>query len=84
MYFDRETKKEKEIRTLSTRALRPRRLGWAQNGALKVSHGWKPETGLYQIPLGRLQRGADSLCARAWIADPPLTRGELCGVDAHL
>jgi hypothetical protein len=44
MYFDRETKKEKEIRMLS-HALYAR-ADWtrAQNGALKVSHGWKPET----------------------------------------
>jgi hypothetical protein len=45
MYFDRETKKEKEIRTLSQALYARADWRWAQNRALKVSHGWKPETG---------------------------------------
>jgi hypothetical protein len=45
MYFDRETKKETEIRTLSQALYGRADWPWAQNGALKVSHGWKPETG---------------------------------------
>ena len=45
MYFDRETKKETEIRTLSQALYARTDWPWAQNGALKVSHGWKPETG---------------------------------------
>lgn len=45
MYFDRETKKETEIRTLAQALYARVDWHWAQNGALKVSHGWKPETG---------------------------------------
>ena len=45
MYFDRETKKEKEIRTLALALYARADWHWAQNGALKVSLGWKPETG---------------------------------------
>jgi hypothetical protein len=44
-YFDRETKKEEEIRTLSHALYARADWQWAQNGALTVSHGWKPETG---------------------------------------
>ncbi len=45
LYFDRETKKEAEIRTLAQALVARAEWTWAQNGALKVSHGWKPETG---------------------------------------
>jgi hypothetical protein len=45
IYFDRKTKKEKEIRTLSDALYARADWTWAQNCALKVSHGWKPEMG---------------------------------------
>lgn len=45
MYFDRDTKKEKELRTLSQALYARADWRWAQNGALKVTLGWKPETG---------------------------------------
>ncbi len=45
MYFDRETAEEKEIRTLADALYARADWQWAQNGALKVSHGWYPETG---------------------------------------
>ena len=45
MYFDRQTKKEEEIRRLSDALYTRADWQWAQNGALTVSHGWKPETG---------------------------------------
>ncbi len=45
MYFDRATKDEKEIRTLVDQLYARVDWRWAQNGALKVTHGWKPETG---------------------------------------
>jgi hypothetical protein len=44
-YFDRETKPEREIRTLAESLYKRADWNWAQNGALTVSHGWKPETG---------------------------------------
>ncbi|PYS90263.1 MAG: hypothetical protein DMF64_15380 [Acidobacteria bacterium] len=42
-YFDRETEKEREIRALADALYRRADWQWAQNGALKVAHGWKPE-----------------------------------------
>jgi len=45
MYFDRDTETEKEIRTLSHALYARVDWPWAQNGALKVALGWKPETG---------------------------------------
>jgi hypothetical protein len=45
MYFDRETKEEREIRSLAEALYARADWHWAQNGALTVTHGWKPETG---------------------------------------
>jgi len=44
-YFDRETKEEREIRAVADALYRRADWQWAQNGALKVTHGWKPEGG---------------------------------------
>jgi hypothetical protein len=44
-YFNREEADEREIRTLADALYRRANWQWAQNGALKVSHGWKPERG---------------------------------------
>ena len=44
-YFNREIADEREIRTLADALYRRANWQWAQNGALKVSHGWKPERG---------------------------------------
>jgi len=44
-YFDRETKAEREIRHLADVLYRRADWHWACNGALTVTHGWKPETG---------------------------------------
>src|SRR5688500_17380233 len=44
-YFDRDNKAEREIRTLAESLYKRADWNWAQNGALTVSHGWKPETG---------------------------------------
>lgn len=45
MYFDGETDDEREIRRLSDSLYTRADWQWAQNGALTVSHGWKPERG---------------------------------------
>lgn len=45
MYFDQDTPEEKEIRTLAQALYARTDWRWAQNGGLKVSHGWRPETG---------------------------------------
>ncbi len=45
MYFDQDTPEEKEIRTLAQALYARADWRWAQNGGLKVSHGWRPETG---------------------------------------
>lgn len=45
MYFDRDTKKEREIRQLAEALYSGADWLWAQNGGLTVTHGWKPETG---------------------------------------
>src|SRR5437764_8159693 len=44
-YFDRDGEKEREIRSLADALYRRADWRWAQNGALKVAHGWKPERG---------------------------------------
>ena len=44
-YFDRDTKNEREIRTLAEALYRRADWHWAQNRALTVSHGWRPERG---------------------------------------
>ncbi len=45
MYFDRDTPEEREIRTLADALYARADWQWAQNGKLKVSHGWTPEKG---------------------------------------
>jgi len=45
MYFDRDTEGEREIRALADKLYRRANWQWAQNGGLKVAHGWKPERG---------------------------------------
>ena len=44
-YFDRDTKDEREVRALAESLYARADWQWALNGALTVSHGWKPETG---------------------------------------
>jgi hypothetical protein len=44
-YFDRDTEAEREIRHLADELYRRADWQWAQNKALTVTHGWKPETG---------------------------------------
>src|SRR6185369_2411508 len=44
-YFNRETKNEREIRTLAEALYQRADWHWAQNRALTVSHGWRPERG---------------------------------------
>ena len=44
-YFNRETKDEREIRTLADAIYRRADWQWAQNGKDTVTHGWKPESG---------------------------------------
>ena len=44
-YFDRDTKSEREIRTLAEQLYARVDWQWAQNRGLTVTHGWKPETG---------------------------------------
>lgn len=44
-YFDDESDDEREIRAIASLLYQKADWQWAQNGALKVSHGWYPETG---------------------------------------
>ena len=44
-YFNGETKGERDIRILAESLYRRADWHWAQNGALTVSHGWRPERG---------------------------------------
>ena len=44
-YFDRDTKSERELRTLAESLYARVDWQWAQNRGLTVTHGWKPETG---------------------------------------
>ncbi|HEX3247982.1 MAG TPA: glucoamylase family protein [Pyrinomonadaceae bacterium] len=44
-YFNRDTKNERDIRALAESLYRRADWHWAQNGALTVSHGWRPERG---------------------------------------
>ena len=45
MYCDRNTAAEREIRMHAAALYARADWKWAQNGNLKVSHGWKPEEG---------------------------------------
>ncbi len=45
MYFDRDTKQEREIRKLAEELYSRADWHWALNGGRTVGHGWKPETG---------------------------------------
>jgi hypothetical protein len=44
-YFHGDTKAEREIRALAEALYKRADWHWAQNGALTVSHGWRPERG---------------------------------------
>ena len=44
-YFNRDTKSEREIRTVAEQLYARVDWQWAQNRGLTVTHGWKPETG---------------------------------------
>jgi hypothetical protein len=44
-YFNRNTPQEKEVRGLAERLYARTDWQWAQNNAVKVSHGWTPERG---------------------------------------
>jgi len=44
-YFNGDTKAEREIRELAEALYKRADWHWAQNGALTVSHGWRPERG---------------------------------------
>ena len=47
-YFNRDTPEEQEIRTLADALYARADWQWAQNGQLKVSHGWQPEAGFLE------------------------------------
>jgi hypothetical protein len=44
-YFDGEADEEREVRSVADELYRRADWRWALNGGLKVSHGWKPESG---------------------------------------
>jgi hypothetical protein len=44
-YFDRATRKEREVRRLADSLYRRVDWRWAQNGGATLSHGWTPEAG---------------------------------------
>jgi hypothetical protein len=44
-YFNADTKAERELRALAEALYQRADWHWAQNGALTVSHGWRPERG---------------------------------------
>ena len=44
-YFNRDTKDEREIRTLADAMYRRADWQWAQNRGVTVTHGWRPESG---------------------------------------
>lgn len=45
LYFNRDTSDEQEVRRLADALYARADWHWAQNGALTVTHGWKPEKG---------------------------------------
>jgi hypothetical protein len=79
-YFDRDTAKEREIRTLADALYRRADWQWALNEGLAVSHGWKPEGGflkyrwegyseallLYALGLGSPTRPLPARSYQAW------------------
>ena len=83
-YFNRDTEDEREIRKLADALYRRADWQWAQNGEDTVTHGWTPERGFHQVSLARLQRSPDSLRPRSRLADAPVARKELPGLDQDL
>jgi hypothetical protein len=51
-YFNGDTKAEREIRELAHTLYERADWQWAQNGALTVSHGWRPERGFIRYRWG--------------------------------
>ncbi len=49
MYFDRDTREEREIRILAEALYARADWHWAQNRGLTVTHGWKPESGFIKF-----------------------------------
>jgi hypothetical protein len=80
MYFDRDEKREREIRELADALYRRVDWQWALNSGLAVSHGWKPESGflkyrwegynealiLYVLGLGSPTHGLPAESYNAW------------------
>ena len=77
MYFDRDTKKETEIRTLAEALYARADWQWAQNGALTVSHGWKPETGFIKYRWDGYSEALILYVLGLASPDFPASRGEL-------
>jgi hypothetical protein len=50
-YFKRDTKDEREIRTLADAMYRRADWHWAQNRGMTVTNGWRPETGFIKYRL---------------------------------
>ncbi len=50
-YFKRDTRDEREIRTLADAMYRRVDWHWAQNRSMTVTNGWRPETGLIKYRL---------------------------------
>ncbi len=51
-YFDRDTNEEREVRAVADALYRRADWEWALDGALTVSHGWKPESGFLKYRWG--------------------------------
>lgn len=49
VYFDRNSRSEREIRELADRIYRRVDWAWAQNRPPVLSHGWRPETGFLRF-----------------------------------
>ena len=79
-FFDADSSKEREIRTLTDALYGRMEWGWALNGGATVSHGWKPESGflpfrwegycealfLYALALGSPTHPIPPESYRAW------------------
>ncbi len=76
-YFNRDTKGEREIRTLAESLYARADWQWAQNRGLTVTHGWKPESGFIKYRWTGYSEALILYVLGLGVADVPASGGEL-------
>ena len=84
VYFDSDNSAEQEIRTLADQLYRRADWQWALNRGATLTHGWKPESGFLEVPLGWIRRGDAAVHSGNGFADSSAARDLLRRVDFDL